>query len=127
MGPLVHCRSVRCMPIQGSWAGVDALPCRSESGGGGSGRGAVRRRHDCGALLRLHGSLPWRLALPAPCRISMEGREGIEWHAIFGAEYLLRYHKPAPLDRALYTYKASEFKVSARRDAGLYSSGEAVA
>ena len=27
MGPLVHCRSVRCMPIQGSWAGVDALPC----------------------------------------------------------------------------------------------------
>ena len=44
------------------------LRCRSESGGGGGGGGGSgrRRRHDCGALLGLHGSFE-AAAGPLPC------------------------------------------------------------
>ena len=52
--------------VMGRRGRTPMLRCRSESGGG-SGRGAVRRRHDCGAFFRLHGSFE-TAAGPLPCR-----------------------------------------------------------
>jgi hypothetical protein len=43
--------------VMGRRGRTPMLRCpRGSESGGGSGHGAVRRRHDCGALFRLHGS-----------------------------------------------------------------------
>ena len=55
------CSSACCLDGPRAMGGrrgcTPTLRCRSESGGGGGGGGSGRRRrHDCGALLGLHGS-----------------------------------------------------------------------